>query len=39
MATNIPPHNLNELLDATDFLLHSENIEELTISDLMNYVK
>ena len=39
MATNIPPHNLNELLDATDFLLHSENIEEVTISDLMNYVK
>ena len=39
MATNIPPHNLRELVDAIEYLLHSENPEEITISDLMNYVK
>ena len=39
MATNIPPHNLRELVDAIEYLLHSESPEEITISDLMNYVK
>lgn len=39
MATNIPPHNLKELLDAIEFLLLSENSEEITVSDLMNYIK
>ena len=39
MATNIPPHNLTELIDATEFLLKVPNIEEVTISDLMEYVK
>lgn len=39
MATNIPPHNLRELIDAIDYLLLSENVEEITISDLMNYIK
>ena len=39
MATNIPPHNLRELVDAIEYLLHSENPEEITISVLMNYVK
>jgi hypothetical protein len=39
MATNIPPHNLGELIDAIDYLLLSENVEEITISDLMNYIK
>ncbi len=39
MATNIPPHNLTELIDAIKFLLLSENTEEVSIQDLMNYVK
>lgn len=39
MATNIPPHNLTELLDAVDFLLKSEDEEEVTIEDLMQFVK
>jgi DNA gyrase subunit A len=39
MATNIPPHNLTELLDAVDFLLKSPDEEEVTIEDLMQFVK
>ncbi len=37
MATNIPPHNLNELIDATLHLI--DNPEETTIDDLLKYVK
>jgi DNA gyrase subunit A len=36
MATNIPPHNLNELSDALVCLVENP---ETTIEDLMNYVK
>ncbi len=36
MATNIPPHNLNELVDATIELI---NNEEATIDDLLRHVK
>lgn len=37
MATNIPPHNLNELIDATIHLIdHPDNT---TIDDLLGYVK
>jgi DNA gyrase subunit A len=36
MATNIPPHNLGELIDATVALLANS---ELTSEDLMRYVK
>ncbi|WP_407306022.1 DNA gyrase subunit A [Desulfosporosinus sp. SB140] len=36
MATNIPPHNLNEVIDATVALLDNP---ELSSMDLMNYVK
>jgi DNA gyrase subunit A len=36
MATNIPPHNLGEVIDATVALLESP---ELTSEDLMRYVK
>lgn len=39
MATNIPPHNLTELIDAIRFLLKVENPEEVTVEDLMEYVK
>ena len=36
MATNIPPHNLGEIIDATVALLENP---ELTSEDLMRYVK
>jgi DNA gyrase subunit A len=36
MATNIPPHNLGELIDASVALLDNS---ELTAEDLMEYVK
>ena len=36
MATNIPPHNLGEVIDATVHLLENP---EATIEDLMNFVK
>lgn len=39
MATNIPPHNLTELIDATKYILNSENAEEITVADLMQFVK
>ena len=39
MATNIPPHNLGELVGAVKHLLASENPEDVTIEDLMEYIK
>lgn len=36
MATNIPSHNLSELVDATVELIDNENA---TIDDLLKYVK
>lgn len=36
MATNIPPHNLSELIDA---ILHIADNPECTIEDLMEFVK
>lgn len=39
MATNIPPHNLTELIDAVSFLLHSPNVDEITIEQLMDFIK
>ncbi len=36
MATNIPPHNLSEVIDAT---IHLIDNPEATIADLMNFVK
>ncbi len=36
MATNIPPHNLRELLDAT---IHQIDNPECTVDDLLEYVK
>jgi DNA gyrase/topoisomerase IV subunit A len=29
MATNIPPHNLTELLDALEFMIHHPNLDEV----------
>lgn len=36
MATNIPPHNLGELLDAT---IHQIDNPDATVDDLLQYVK
>ena len=36
MATNIPPHNLAEVLDATGYLIENENA---TTEDLMQFIK
>lgn len=37
MATNIPPHNLSELVDATVHLI--DHKDETTLEDLLKYVK
>jgi DNA gyrase subunit A len=39
MATNIPPHNLTELLDALEFMIHHPNLDEVWIDELMNFIK
>jgi len=36
MATNIPPHNLSEVLDATKYLIENE---DATTEDLMQFIK
>jgi DNA gyrase subunit A len=39
MATNIPPHNLGELVDALIFLLHHPDQDSVTIENLLDFVK
>ncbi len=40
MSTNIPPHNLGEIVDALVYMLsHWNRIEELTVEELMQFVK
>ena len=40
MATNIPPHNLGEVVDALVMMLeHWDGIEEITVEDIMRYIK
>lgn len=40
MATNIPPHNLRELVEAINYIIDNyENIDEITVDDLMKFVK
>jgi len=39
MATNIPPHNLGELLAAVKHLLLHPNVEEVTVEGLMEFVQ
>ena len=39
MATNIPPHNLGELVDALQFLLHHEDVESVTMEQLLAFGK
>jgi len=39
MATNIPPHNLRELVDAISFLIdHYDRMDDIPVEDLMKYV-
>ncbi len=38
MATNIPPHNLGELVNALVFMLDHEHPEEITIENLLEFV-
>ena len=40
MATNIPPHNLNELSSAISFMIDNyERLDDITVEDLMAFVK
>ena len=40
MATNIPPHNLGEIVDAIVYLIeHYDQTDEVTVDDLMRFVK
>ena len=40
MATNIPPHNLGEVVDALVMMLENwDRIEDITVDDLMMYIK
>jgi DNA gyrase subunit A len=39
MATNIPPHNLTELVDALQHMItHYDNLENITTEDLLEFV-
>ncbi|NPV77003.1 MAG: DNA gyrase subunit A [Anaerolineae bacterium] len=40
MATNIPPHNLSEVVDALSYLLREwTRLEEINIEDIMKFIK
>ena len=40
MATNIPPHNLGEIVDAIVYLIdHWTGVDEITVEDLMHFIK
>ena len=40
MATNIPPHNLAEVVDATVYLIdHFEKIDAIGVNDLLQFIK
>ncbi len=39
MATNIPSHNLWELISAIKYIMKSENPENITVEDLLQFVK
>ncbi len=39
MATNIPPHNLTEVIQSIQFILGHEDPESITIEDLMQFVQ
>ncbi len=40
MATNIPPHNLSELIATIKYLIdHYDNLDDVTVDDLLQHVK
>ncbi len=40
MATNIPPHNMNEVIDATNYMIDNwEKVDDIEVDDLMKFVK
>src|SRR5512143_1664108 len=40
MATNIPPHNLAEVVDALVFMLHKwDHLDDVNVDDLMEFVE
>lgn len=39
MATNIPPHNLREVVNALQFVLKHADRASITVEDLMEYIK
>jgi len=39
MATNIPSHNLWELIEALEFLLKVPEVDDVTVEDLMQFIK
>ena len=39
MATNIPPHNLRELILAIEHLLQAKNIDDVNVEDLMEFIQ
>jgi DNA gyrase subunit A len=40
MATNIPPHNLGEVVDALAYVIdHFDDIESITVEQLMQFIK
>lgn len=40
MSTNIPPHNLREVVDALKYMLNNwDNLDDVTVSDLMEFIK
>jgi DNA gyrase subunit A len=40
MATNIPPHNLSEVVDALTYVIDRfDDIESITVDDLMQFIK
>jgi DNA gyrase subunit A len=39
MATNIPPHNLGELVNALQYMVdHFDQLDDVTVSDLMKFI-
>ena len=40
MSTNVPPHNLGEIVDALAYLIdHMDDVESITVEQLMQFVK
>lgn len=40
MATNIPPHNLGEVVDASIYMLHHwKTLDDVSVEDLMAFIK